>query len=113
MPRHPPSRPATACSDRERLLLQRAELGFADRAAVEQLLRPRDLVGGAAPTGDALALVERHHLVPRPLLVPLRHPVVLRDEVDEDAEERQDDGEDDPAGLPPAREVVAPEDVAE
>ena len=47
------------------------------------------------------------------LHVPLGHRLVLRDQVDEDAEERQDDHEDDPEHLRAAADVAAPEDVDE
>ena len=47
------------------------------------------------------------------LHVALRHPGVVRDQVDEHAEERQDDDEDDPERLREAARVVPAEDVPE
>src|SRR6185437_2812507 len=47
------------------------------------------------------------------LFVALRHAVMLGDQVDENAEVRQHDHEDDPCGFAPAREVATPEHVAE
>jgi hypothetical protein len=43
----------------------------------------------------------------------LRHAIVLRDQVDEDAEEGQEDHEDDPEGFGPTADVSTPKDVAE
>src|SRR4029079_13861467 len=57
--------------------------------------------------------------VPLPLVVlslclrSFRHPVVVDDQVDEDAEERDEDHEDDPEHLREARGVVPAEEVAE
>ena len=49
----------------------------------------------------------------RVLLAALAHPVVLGDQVDEDAEERHQDHEHHPGGLVHAADVVAAEDVDE
>ena len=73
--------------------------------AVEELLGLVDLRRRAA-TGRRLAHVGVPLLLlrPRVLQIALRHPDVLRDQVDEHAEERQQDREDDPAGLAQAGE---------
>ena len=63
-------------------------------------------ISAAAPPLDgrlADVLVELVTLRPRPLQLALGHPDVLRDQVDEDAEERQEDREDDPAPSCPGR----------
>src|SRR6185503_6358435 len=107
--------PASAASG-EGLLLQRLELGLRDGAGVEQLLGPVDLGRRAAPAptgGLTDVVVELVALRAGALEVPLGHAHVLRDEVDEDAEERQQDREDDPARLAQPGEVVPAEDVRE
>src|SRR5262245_17836375 len=107
-----PDGPARRCqgarSLRQRLPPDRLEPGLRDRPAVEELLAPVGLRGRSAVAAGSVAQVgvELGLLGLRALDVALRHPVVLRDQVREDAEERQEDGEEQPAGLPPAGEVV-------
>src|SRR5436190_2396868 len=100
------------CS-RKRFLLDRVELRLADRAAVEERLRPLDLSRCASSRGLPHVLVHLSPLSAPALEVPLRHPGALTDQVDEHAEVGEHDGEDEPAGLAPAREVMATKDVAE
>src|SRR4029078_10719546 len=94
--------PAAAASG-ERLLLQRLALGLRDGTGVEQLLGPVDLgrrAAAPAPTGGLTdVVVELVALRARALEGRVCHAHVLRDEVDECAEERQQDREDDPARL--------------
>src|SRR5215207_11119948 len=67
----------------ERLRLERLELRAGDRVAVEQLLGSLDLAGGAARPDP------RRH-APVGLRLALCHLTAVGDEVDEDAQERQD-----------------------
>src|SRR5712691_7752893 len=98
----------------ERLRLDRVELGLADRARVEEALRLLDLASRAATSRDGLHVLVHLRLLSLCLFyAPLGHPLVLHDQVDEDADERDDDDEDDPEHLREARGVVAAEDVRE
>ncbi len=95
--------------------LSAVELRLRDRAGVEELLGLVDLGRRASAAGGGVAhvVVELLALGPRTLEVALGHPDVLRDQVHEHAEERQQDREHDPPGLPQAGDVVAAEDVRE
>src|SRR5918995_7513985 len=99
---------------RERHPLDPLELGLVDGATVEKLLRLGDLV--ARPfLGRDVAHVLLELTAPRPCVgrAALGHLLALRDHVDEDPEKGQHDYEQRPRGLPPARDVVAAEEVRE
>ena len=107
-------RPALPGTLRQGLRLDGLVLGLRDGAAVEQLLGLVDLARRAAVAGHRPDVVV--HLRPLALRVlgpAMRHPVALRDQVDEHAEERQHDHEDRPSRLAPPREVAPAKDVGE
>src|SRR6478609_8143144 len=99
---------------RQGLLLEGFELGLVDRAAVEQLLGLLDVSGGAATAARRCADIVVHllSLSLGPFEVALVHAVVLGDHVDEHAQERQDQREDEPTGLAATRQVAPAENVA-
>ena len=93
----------------QRLRLERVELLLSDRAAVEQRLGLLDLRSAAAATlrGDGLDVgVELLLLAADAVGLAVGHAVVLGDEVDQRAEERQDDQEDHPQRLDPSIDVA-------
>src|SRR5262249_41751805 len=106
--------PSPRLCARERLLLYLVELGLIDRALVEELLGLGDLGRRTTACGDVahirVELRLRRFLI---LHVALRHALSLRAQVDQDTDERQEDAEHDPAGLGPAGDVVASEEVGE
>src|SRR5215813_8854863 len=97
----------------EDLGLALLEFGLADDPAITQVGQLGELVGGAAAPLRRVPDVGAHGLVSRLGIfdIPFGHLVAARDQVYEDAQERQDDHEDQPAGLTPAAQVPAPEDV--
>src|ERR1700749_3174075 len=110
----PPPPRSQALRRRECVRLELVELRLRDRPGVEELLAPGDLVGGGAGRGDRAYIgVPLRLLRLRPRLGPLAHALTLGDQVDEDAEEREDDHEQRPARLGPAADVMPAEQVAE
>jgi hypothetical protein len=83
-----------------------------DRTLVEQLLSLGDLLGRIALCRDRLhVVVHLRSLGLGPLEVALVHAVVLRDHVDEDAQEWQHECEDEQPRLSQTRQVAPPEDA--
>src|SRR4029079_14600507 len=77
---------------RERLRLDRVELRLRDRAGGEERVRALDLRRRSAARGDRLYVgVELALRRLRLVHVSFGHVLALRDQVDEDAEERQQD----------------------
>src|SRR5436190_2900815 len=103
-----------ALSGGERSALQLIELGLVDRTRIQQSLGVRDLRRRAVGCRDRPDVIVDHRLLLAHVLgPPLGHLLVLRDQVDEGAEERQDDQEHHPGGLCPAADVRPAEDVGE
>src|SRR5436853_286511 len=76
----------------ERSALQLIELRLVDRTGVQQVLRVRDLRRRAVRCSDRPdVLVDHRLLVPNVLGPPLGHRLVLRDQIDQGAQEGQDD----------------------
>src|SRR6516164_6922869 len=80
-----------------------------NRVRILQPLELFDLVGGAE-TNHLAQLVAS---LLGPLILPLRHPAVLRDQVDEHPQIGEYDQRNHPNRLPPARHVTPAEQVAE
>src|SRR3954454_17678349 len=98
----------------QRAPLELLELGLVDRAGVQQLLGAGDLGRRAVGRGHVADVVVEHLLLlAHARLAPLGHVVAVGDQVHEDAQERQEDGEDHPSSLAPPGHVAAAEDVAE
>ena len=93
------------------------ELRRRDRSAVEQPLRRRDLIGGAARGGaagyrlDVLGLGTLH--LDGLLELAFLHSPPAGDQVHQDAQPRNEDHEEHPERLASAAQILAAEDVAE
>src|SRR5262245_13700192 len=107
--RRPPEAPrATSLHLQHRRLLGRLVLLRGDLALVAELRELGHLVRRRIAGGPPLTLLRGlDHL-----LVLLRH-LRPRDHVDQQADERQDEDQQDPPGLAQPGDVVAPEDVGE
>src|SRR5690349_17150660 len=100
----------------EGLGLELFELGLADRARVQELLRRGDLVSrcGSLRACDRLDVLRL--LLPELLLVlhgALGHAAATGDQVDQHAEAGKDDDEQDPQRLRAPTQVTAAEQIAE
>ena len=109
-----PGGPQLFSGSGERLGLDRVVLLLIDGAAFEQPLGLLDLGRRTGRAGDRpdvlvrLGLLRGHLFCPPP-----RHIVAVGDQVDEDAEEREEEHKEEPEGLLPAARITPAEDVSD